>query len=96
MRFIFLDESKLNNIKIKELKFLGSANDVALGTAGIMTHAFTFLEKFTFNFSYTYPALDGRWAQIFSNNLVLILRHLANQDSMDTKLKNLSNSLEKY
>lgn len=96
MGIISINESKLNNFKIKDLRFLGSSYNVAPQTAGIMTHAFTFMQKFTFNFSYTYPALDNKWAQIFFNNLILILRHLANEESSETKLKDLFIRLEKY
>lgn len=96
MGVVSMDETKLKNFKIVDLRFLGSAYNVTPGNAGIMTHAFTFLDRFTFNFSYTYPALDEKWAQIFSNNLNLILRHLANQESLCTKLQDLLDSLEKY
>jgi hypothetical protein len=83
MGVVTLNENELKNLKIIDLRFLGSAYSLPKNSASCMTHAFTFLNKFTFNLSYTYPGLSKLWADNFSNNILVILEYFAKNDCAD-------------
>ncbi|CAF0719677.1 unnamed protein product [Brachionus calyciflorus] len=94
MGVISIDKPK--NFEFKDLRFMGSAYEMVPNVAGIMTHAFTFLDRFTFNFSYTYPALNNQWAEIFSENINQVLLHFLNDESEKMNLKNLLETLRRH
>lgn len=97
MGVVSIDETKLKHVKLNDLRFMGSATQLAPKTAGIMTHAFTFLNRFTFNFSYTYPALSMDWAQTFADNIAEVLKLLAANDKAEhLNLAQLIGQLKKH
>jgi hypothetical protein len=74
MGIVSLNESQFKRLRIRDLRFLGSAYEVQFESVACMTHAITFRDRFTFNFSYTYPALTREWAKNFSENMTKVLK----------------------
>jgi len=81
MGLVSLNETSLRNFKINDLRFLGSAYQSSVKSVSIMTHAFTFKDRFTFNCSYTYPSLSKEWAKCFTLNVRKILEFFASNES---------------
>lgn len=95
------DESTpLENLKLNDLRFLGSNYRLPPGIAGTMIHAFTFMNRFTMSFNYTYPSLSNEWAEIFSRNVWTVLEIMASTKSgkgeNDICFKDLIDKLEKH
>jgi hypothetical protein len=97
MGVISLNENQLERLNIRDLRFLGSAYEVPTDSVSCMTHAITFKNRFTFNLSYTYPAMTREWAKNFSENMLKIIRHFSseNRESNPTVLEILG-ELKKF
>ena len=96
MGIVSLNEDKLKRIKINDLRFLGSSYKLPPSIAGTMVHAFTFMNRFTMNFSYTFPALSEKWGRTYSENIWSILKHVAEGKLDKTNLKEIIGQLEKH
>jgi hypothetical protein len=81
MGLVSLNETSLRNFRINDLRFLGSTYSSSVKSVSVMTHAFTFKDRFTFNCSYTYPSLSKEWAKYFTLNVRKILEFYASNES---------------
>ena len=89
--------NELKNVKMIDLRFLGSNYALPAGAAGVMTHAFTFLGRFTYNISYTYPALNEEWSKNFADNVYKIISYYASREQENsTTLDEIFKKLTKF
>lgn len=97
MGVVSLNESSFRALKINDMRFLGSAYTLNSAMCGIMTHVFTFKNRFTMNFSYTYPVLSDTWAQTFAGNIWRLLNMVA-QGKLDdnVNLKSIIDQMVKH
>lgn len=97
MGIVSLNDDSFRNLRIKDMRFLGSAYSLNSTACGVMTHAFTFKNRFTMNFSFTFPILSETWGQTFSGNMWRVLELAAN-GKLDEKtcLKDVIDKMEKH
>ena len=86
-----LDEKSLKNIQINDLRFMGGASKVPENWANCMTHIFTFENRLTITFCYTYPALSRDWANEFFEQELTAFKFFASSSDSDMTLDDFLN-----